>query len=148
MPDTLRELKRKSLGDQLDMLKAQFTAAHNQLLTTLDPSSQVRLQRQIEGIERQIADAETQLAALDTTSAPPGSTGAAPNRRALRDALASRFTLEELATLCDNLEVDIQNIPGDTLQGKAREIVQYFEHRGRLAELAAEVRAQRPGAGV
>lgn len=157
MPDTLRDLKRNALRDQLDMLTKQFTAASRQLLTTLDPSSQPKLQLLIEDLERQIADVEAQLAALDSSRAvppeasrptPPAAPAIAPDRRMLRQVLAERFSLDELATLCYDLGVDFQNIPGVTLEGKAREIAQFFERRGRLAELAAAIRIQRPDAVV
>ncbi len=54
------------------------------------------------------------------------------------------FTLEDLEALCFTLGVDWELLRGQVKPAKARAMLQYFTSRGRLAELAAAVRAERP----
>ncbi len=64
--------------------------------------------------------------------------------RSLRQVLAEQFSADELATLAFDLGLNVEELPGEGLGGRAREMVRWFEQRGRLGELAAEVRRQRP----
>lgn len=61
------------------------------------------------------------------------------NSKALRDFIATRFNLEEMATLAADTEIDFDSIPGQGKEAKARELVQFCERRGKLALLAAAV---------
>ncbi len=72
----------------------------------------------------------------------------ADQRIQLRETLVTRFDLEELRTLCDNLDVDFENLPARGKAGKARELVRYMErhndprdpqHDNRLHELAVAI---------
>ncbi len=54
------------------------------------------------------------------------------------------FNLEELKTLCQDLEVIYENLPGEGLNAKAREIVAYFKRNGRLIDLVDYCRRNRP----
>ena len=63
---------------------------------------------------------------------------------ALRDKLVEHFSLAELEDLCFQLGVDGDDIPGQTRPAKAREMVTYFDRRGRLTELLAACRQERP----
>jgi hypothetical protein len=62
----------------------------------------------------------------------------------LRTLIVGRFDLEELRTLCFDLEVDFDGLRGEGLRAKARELVAYFQRRGKLPRLVAEIRRQRP----
>ncbi|RMG95804.1 MAG: hypothetical protein D6706_11345 [Chloroflexi bacterium] len=62
----------------------------------------------------------------------------------LGKAIESLFTLEELETLCFNLDIKYENIPGETLARKARELVNYFQRRHRLNVLLQALYDERP----
>jgi hypothetical protein len=61
-----------------------------------------------------------------------------------RDGLNNCFNLEELKTLCFDLQVNYENIAGDTIDIKAKSIIEYFFRQGRLADLADYCASQRP----
>jgi hypothetical protein len=62
----------------------------------------------------------------------------------LRQILTLRFDEGELRTLCFDLGIEYENLPGTTKADKARELVLYFEHRGRIPELLELIRNSRP----
>lgn len=61
----------------------------------------------------------------------------------LRNILEERFDLEELRTLCFDLDVDYDSLRGEGKAGKARELVLHMKRKGRLAELEAVARPER-----
>lgn len=63
----------------------------------------------------------------------------------VRRVLVERFSLEELKTLCFDLEVDFDSLSGEGKEAKARELVLHLQHRDRWGELVAELRELRPG---
>lgn len=68
------------------------------------------------------------------------------SRTRLRKALAEYFSLDELDTLCSDLGVDYESVPGygRDKETRVREIVTYFEDRGRLNNLVAQCATERP----
>ena len=64
----------------------------------------------------------------------------------LRQAIAAHFNEGELRTLCFDLLVDYENLPGEGKDDKARELVAYFQRRGRISALVEACRRQRPSA--
>jgi formylglycine-generating enzyme required for sulfatase activity len=66
------------------------------------------------------------------------------DRVKLRERITSCFDEEELRTLCFDLKVDYDDLRGEGRAGKARELVTYFERRGRISELVAYCRRVRP----
>jgi hypothetical protein len=62
---------------------------------------------------------------------------------ALRHTLVAHFDLEELRTLCFDLGVDIDELPGDGKGAKARDLVVYWQRRGDLGRLVEAVRQER-----
>jgi formylglycine-generating enzyme required for sulfatase activity len=66
------------------------------------------------------------------------------DRAKLRELITACFDEEELRTLCFDLEVDYDDLRGEGRAGKARELVAYFERRGRISELVAYCRRARP----
>lgn len=150
MSDTVRAVKRRSLEQRLAALTDEHDAVSRQLTSTLDPSAEVRLKRQLANLEAEMAQVEADLRALDgAPSVAPAPAGPlVTDRVALRKALIDHFRLEELKTLCFGLGVDFENIAGESKSGKALELVQYFERRGRLEQLAAKIREERPNAGI
>lgn len=65
-------------------------------------------------------------------------------RRQLRHILATRFDESDLRTLCFDLGVSYDALPGQGTGNKARELVAYLERRNRLAELVRVGRQLRP----
>jgi GTPase SAR1 family protein len=65
-------------------------------------------------------------------------------RTRLRQGLAGCFNEEELRTLCFDLELDYESLPAQGKDGKAREIVAYFERIGSTARLIEHCRLLRP----
>ncbi|NJM58894.1 MAG: hypothetical protein HC857_17865 [Synechococcales cyanobacterium RU_4_20] len=80
----------------------------------------------------------------------PTSAKPSPDEVSLRQkiaiALADLFELEEIETLCFDLDIDAEEIKGQTKSAKAHALVNYCENRGRLSELAAAIRARRSNA--
>lgn len=66
----------------------------------------------------------------------------------LRRLMVALFTIEELKTLCTDLDVKPENIPNHDkgLESFAREAIGFFERRGRKADLIAALRNERPRA--
>jgi hypothetical protein len=67
-------------------------------------------------------------------------------RVALRHILTEYFSAGELKTLCFDLGVDYEILPGEGKTNKAMELVAYFERRDHLGELIAACRQRRPNA--
>lgn len=59
-------------------------------------------------------------------------------RTELRRKLTSHFSLEELQTLCTDLDIDHEKIPGTEKESKARELIAYCERTGKVKDLLTE----------
>jgi hypothetical protein len=73
--------------------------------------------------------------------------GAVPQQvtpQTLTKTIRSRFSLSEIDDLCFELGILPEEIPGNTPQGKARELVLYCQRHGRLPELIQRVAELRP----
>ena len=66
------------------------------------------------------------------------------DRSGLRQTLTTRFNEEELRTLCFELAVDYDDLPGRGKAAHARELIVYLERRGRISELIEAGRRLRP----
>jgi hypothetical protein len=65
---------------------------------------------------------------------------------ALRQLLTDLFDDGELRTLCFDLRIEYENLPGLSKADKARELVAYVNRHGRRADLLAICRRLRPKA--
>jgi hypothetical protein len=83
-------------------------------------------------------------AAAMPASKPPTSASDPIDLVHLHQLLAQTFSLEELRTLCFTLNVDFDDLPGEGKEAKARELVTYLERRGRITDLIAKVKHERP----
>lgn len=54
------------------------------------------------------------------------------------------FNLDELRSICFDLDVRLEKLPGETIDVKSVELYQFMERRGDLYRLAAVCQAQRP----
>jgi hypothetical protein len=62
----------------------------------------------------------------------------------LRQNLTDRLDLEELRTLCFDLQVNYDDLAGQRLSSKARELVKHLSNSGRLAELVDYLSKKHP----
>lgn len=62
----------------------------------------------------------------------------------LGDKISKFFSINELARLCRFMDVEFENIPGETLQDKSVELVTHMRQRGIVDELLKNLRADRP----
>ncbi len=67
------------------------------------------------------------------------------NRTRLREGLVQCYSLSELETLCADIDVDFDVLPGEDKVSKSRELIDYLNRRGQLEKLLAYCRADRPG---
>jgi len=67
-------------------------------------------------------------------------------RTQLRQVIEQSFDEEELRTLCFDLNVDYDTLPGRGKAAKARELISYFLRREQVQKLAACIQQQRPNA--
>jgi nucleoside phosphorylase len=65
--------------------------------------------------------------------------------RALRLSLSAAFSVSELKVLVSDLEVDWDDIQGQTKSERIVELIQYMKRRGRMPALIALVKRERPG---
>jgi hypothetical protein len=63
---------------------------------------------------------------------------------ALRRGISGTFTLDEIATACFDLGIPYENLPGNTLDAKVRELIQFAVRHGILQDLVAYVQEARP----
>ena len=62
----------------------------------------------------------------------------------LRQILDEHFDENELKTLCFDLDVDYDNLPGEGKASKVRELITYLRRRGRIFELVGTGKRLRP----
>jgi hypothetical protein len=65
-------------------------------------------------------------------------------RTRLRQILVTRFSDEELRTLCFDLGIDYETLPAFGKESLARELIAHLERRGRISELIAVASYARP----
>ncbi len=63
-----------------------------------------------------------------------------------RERIEASYNLEEIRTLCQDLGINHENIPGATSTEKARELVEYANRHGLLGKLVEICLRQRPNA--
>ncbi len=73
-----------------------------------------------------------------------------PTLHALHTDLCRRLSLDGLRTLCFQLGIDFDDLPGDSKAGRARELVLWLERAGRIGDLSWETTRGRmlPKAGT
>ncbi len=62
----------------------------------------------------------------------------------LRENIVDCFNLDELRTLCFDLGIKYENLAADTLDGKARELVDHCKRVGKIPDLLVKCRERRP----
>ena len=67
-----------------------------------------------------------------------------PSFTNLHQALIDHYNLEELRTLCAQLNIPFEDLGGEGRQAKARELILWLERRGRLDELSVLISLRYP----
>ncbi len=78
------------------------------------------------------------------TGEPQSTSAPSPEPADLRRMLVERFNLEELRTLCQDLQIDYDSLPGEGKEAKARELVAYCERHTRIPDLVAAINRAKP----
>lgn len=66
------------------------------------------------------------------------------NESKLRDQLAEYFNKSELKSLCVDLDIEYENLEGETRNDKARELIKYCHRHGKFKDLIANCKRLRP----
>ncbi len=66
------------------------------------------------------------------------------NLATLREGIAQHFNKDEFILLCADLEIDHENLSGDTKIRKAHELVRYMDRHGKLDVLVSKLKDIRP----
>ena len=69
---------------------------------------------------------------------------ASTNTAELRRLLVQSFSDNDLRSLCQDLGVDYDVLPGTGTEAKAREMIRFLERRGQLSRLVAAAARERP----
>jgi hypothetical protein len=85
---------------------------------------------------------ESRLAAAETPA--PETTFASRFNEVMRRLMETAFTIDDLKTLCSDLNTNYENISGDTLRAKVRGILDEFRRSRPLADLVDYCRRERP----
>ena len=59
--------------------------------------------------------------------------------------MAHSFNLNDIRQICFDLDVNFDDLPGETLTAKCRELYLFMEKRGDLVRLVKECQNERPG---
>lgn len=84
-----------------------------------------------------------QYAQLESTTSAIAKPASGAELARLRHALVDSFDLDELRTLCFDLGMDFESLPGQSKPAKAREMVNYWRNRHDLTKLTEAIRYER-----
>lgn len=62
----------------------------------------------------------------------------------LRDQITASFNIDELKDLCFELQIDYEDLPGDSKRAKVRELIEYCQRHGLIPDLKQQVHSSRP----
>jgi formylglycine-generating enzyme required for sulfatase activity/nucleoside phosphorylase len=74
----------------------------------------------------------------------PQLTPAENEQTRLRKLLAEKFSQEELRTLCFDLGIDYEDLPGEGHEAKARDLIAHCKRHDRLSEVVSYIQTVRP----
>lgn len=136
----LPQSREERLEDEVKRLRAEVDKLRATVQTLTDAWTADR--EKLNLLTAQNRDLQEQVAALTGKA---GSGQVAPKTlTALRKALTERLRLEELVTLAANIEVDMEELGGESQEGKALRLIQHLQDRGRVGVLVYELRRLRP----
>jgi hypothetical protein len=160
-----RHRKHEETGQTLQELQDIYTGAES-MLVALEKRGLVLMQDNVDRTRpaENVQPAETRYKLLSPAlgawingeiSKPPedSSTDALISRRrtdafaqlvTLRRILVQQFDINDLRTLCFDMNIDYEGLPGDGKGAKVRELLAFLERRGRIYELLDTIRQLRP----
>jgi hypothetical protein len=148
MPNSVSDIKQRTLKRRLAALAEDYEAASAQLDRALSDVERVRIQRQIADLDAQMQAVASQLDQLTVPPAdqPPSHPidPATVSPTGLRTAMRTVYNLAELKILCADLAVDYENLGGERLENRILELISFMRRRGRYEELVRKVLADRP----
>jgi hypothetical protein len=153
--------RRDELQEQYDLLSEKIQRLRTAHAIEAGAAVRFQLEKQIERAESERDVIEQQMDMLDeeleqaSSPEPEGdvqAVGAAPEEGAidqayltqLRQVFTTRFDAGELRTLCFDLGVDYDDLPGEGKASRARELVGYLARRDRIADLIRVGKRLRP----
>jgi hypothetical protein len=153
--------RRDELQEQYDLLSEKIQRLRTAHAIEAGAAVRFQLEKQIDQAESERDVIEQQINALDEkleqASSPESegdvqAVGAAPEEGAvdqayltqLRQVLTTRLDAGELRTLCFDLGVDYDDLPGAGKANRARELVGYLARRDRIADLIRVGKRLRP----
>ncbi len=102
----------------------------------------VRLQAEVQALAADKRRLEIEVAALSGRS--PSADQRELRARALRQAIVERLSIEELRVIVSDIGVDLDDLGGDTLEGRAQQLIAFLQRRDRLGDLERMLRQHRP----
>lgn len=66
------------------------------------------------------------------------------NQLQLHEVINRQFSFDEFQVLCSELKIDIDNLPGEGIDAKTRELIAFMERNNRFNELVDKIRRARP----
>jgi DNA repair exonuclease SbcCD ATPase subunit len=153
--------RRDELQEQYDLLSEKIQRLRTAHAIEAGAAVRFQLEKQIDQAESERDVIEQQINALDEkleqASSPESegdvqAVGAAPEEGAidqayltrLRQVLTTRLDAGELRTLCFDLGMDYDDLPGAGKASRARELVGYLARRDRIADLIRVGKRLRP----
>ena len=147
-----RERRREEAGYTLQELEALYSGAESALVAlqkrglVLVQDRETRYKLLSPALSTWIAG-EISRSSQETPTEPPISgREREPYTQlvSLRRILVRQFDTNELGTLCFDMNIDWEGLPGDGKGAKVRELLAFLERRGRIDELVNTIRELRP----
>lgn len=139
--------KQKALENQRSNLIEEYETVNEQITIAIDPVIIKRLKRRLQNLEEQINSVDTDLRKLEQEEKLQTNIETIPDiRLKLRDNLAALFDSKELKELCFELDIDYEDLAGESRKAKILDLVAYCERHNLLIDLKAEISRLRPHA--
>jgi len=99
-----------------------------------------QMQTEIDQLREDVAAQERRWRLVTSTK----DTGELDRSALFLDILTNLFSEDDLRTLCFDIGVDYEQLPGSSKLGKARELILWCDRRDKLKRLYERVQAERP----
>lgn len=99
-----------------------------------------QMQMEIDQLREDVAAQERRWRLVTSTK----DTGELDRSALFLDILTNLFSEDDLRTLCFDLGIDYEQLPGSSKLGKARELILWCDRRGKLKRLYELVQKERP----
>lgn len=139
--------KQKALVNQRMALTEEYEAVNKEISMALDSRTIKRLERRLENLEEQINSLDVELQKLKQGAKTQSDTETKSiGLQKFRNNLGAFFNTSDLKELCFNLEINYEDLEGESRKAKILDLVEYGVRHNRLADLKAEISRLRPHA--